>query len=150
MKQTTIIMRKSVDIPTSSIVVSHGPTSQSLLHSRSLLYSPATCLPGEKWSPRWGLGLPIVHLSCRNEYGGLVPWCLAEKNSNYSPAGSMKGFFSLLATASRQTLGSTQPPSKWLSGAKRPRREASAFTSSSAEVTNAWKYNVTHSYFVMA
>jgi hypothetical protein len=54
----------------------------------------------------------------------------------------------LFTTASRPTLGPTQPPVQWVPGAlslgvKRPRREAEHSPPSSAEVKNAWSYTST-------
>jgi hypothetical protein len=54
----------------------------------------------------------------------------------------------LFTTASRRSLGSTQPPIQWIPGAlslgvKRPRREADHSLPSSAEVKNAWNFTST-------
>jgi hypothetical protein len=56
--------------------------------------------------------------------------------------------FDLFTTASRQALGSTQPPIHWVPGvlfpeAKLPGREADHSRPSSAEVKNAWSYTST-------
>jgi hypothetical protein len=63
--------------------------------------------------------------------------------------GSRKGLGNLLfTTASRPTLGPTQPPIQWVlgalsSGVQRPGREADHSLPSSAEVKNAWSYTST-------
>jgi hypothetical protein len=54
----------------------------------------------------------------------------------------------LFTTASRPTLGPTQPPIQWVPGTlslgvKRPGREADHSTPSSANVKNAWSYTST-------
>jgi hypothetical protein len=62
---------------------------------------------------------------------------------------SRKGLgFSVLATASRSTLGSTDPPIQWVlsvisAGVKRPEHEADHSSQLSAEVKNAWSFTST-------
>jgi hypothetical protein len=61
---------------------------------------------------------------------------------------------SLFTTASRTSLGPTQPPIQWVPGAlslgvKRQEREADHSPPSSAEVKNAWSYTSTPPYVFM-
>jgi hypothetical protein len=56
----------------------------------------------------------------------------------------------LFTAASREALGSTQPPTEWVPGSgslslgvKRPEREADNSHPSSYEVTNVWSYTCT-------
>jgi hypothetical protein len=61
----------------------------------------------------------------------------------------------LFTTASRPTLGPTQPPIQWVPGAlslgvKVSGREADHSPSSSAEVKNAWSYTSAPQYTFMA
>jgi hypothetical protein len=56
----------------------------------------------------------------------------------------------LFTTASRTTLGPTQPPTQWVPGTlslgvKRPGREADHSPPTSSEVKNAWSYTSTPS-----
>jgi len=51
---------------------------------------------------------------------------------------------------SRPAMGPTQPPIQWITGVKRPRREANHSPHSSAEVKNAWGYTSTPQYAFMA
>jgi hypothetical protein len=55
------------------------------------------------------------------------------------------------STASRATLGPTQPSILWIpQGAKRPEREAVQSSLSSAKVQNAWKYTSNAPYAFIA
>jgi len=54
-----------------------------------------------------------------------------------------KIFSFLLATASRWTLGPSQPPIQWVPGVKQRGRKAYLSPPSHAEVENAWSYTFT-------
>jgi hypothetical protein len=56
----------------------------------------------------------------------------------------------IFSTSSRPTLGSTQPPIQWVSGVKRPGREADHSPPASAEVKKMWIYISTPPYAFMA
>jgi hypothetical protein len=63
------------------------------------------------------------------------------------PGRSNDGIF-FFATASRETLGPTQPLIQWVPapvtpGVKRPAREVEHSPSSSAEIKNPWSYTST-------
>jgi hypothetical protein len=55
----------------------------------------------------------------------------------------------LFSTAPRPDLGSTQPPTQWVPGVKRPGHEADHSPTPSTEVKNAWCYTSTHQYIFM-
>jgi hypothetical protein len=71
------------------------------------------------------------------------PWCRS------SSPGTIKNF--LFSTSSRPTLGSTQPPVRWVlevlsPGVKRQGREADHSPPASAEVEKLWMYTSTPPY----
>jgi hypothetical protein len=51
--------------------------------------------------------------------------------------------FLLFATASRPALRFIQPPIQWVSGIKRPEREAVLLPPFSAKINNVWSYTST-------
>jgi hypothetical protein len=74
--------------------------------------------------------------------------------SLHSPGWQRLGIF-LFTTASRPTLGPTQPPTQWVPGVlslwvRRVGREADHSSPSTAEVMNAWSYTSAPQYVFMA
>jgi hypothetical protein len=76
----------------------------------------------------------------------IAQWYSAGRRARWSGFETRQGLrIFLYTTASRTTLGPTQPPNQWVPGAfslgvKRSGREADHSPPSSAEVKNAWSY----------
>jgi hypothetical protein len=95
-----------------------------------------------------------------------MAWCLVNHRDNFTLLYFTLLYFTLrfdsrqrlwvsFTTASGPTLGPTQPPIQWVSGAlslgvKRPGSEADHSHRSSAEAKNAWSYTSTPHYVFMA
>jgi hypothetical protein len=71
-----------------------------------------------------------------------------DQGGGSSSPGRVKNFH--FSISSRQALGSTQPPIKWVPGVKRQGREADHSPPTSAEVTKVWIYTSSPSYVFMA
>jgi hypothetical protein len=74
-------------------------------------------------------------------------WTTGGGDGSSSP-GRVKYFH--FCISSRPALGSTQPPIKWVPGAKRQGREADHSPPTSAEVKKMWIYTSTSLYVFMA
>jgi hypothetical protein len=80
--------------------------------------------------------------------GIVTGYGLDDQGGGSSSPGSVKNFHSSIS--SRPALGSTQPPTKWVPGVKRQRREADHSLPTSAEVKKMWIYTSTRPYVFMA
>jgi hypothetical protein len=90
-----------------------------------------------------------VWVRSRDSSVGIVTgYGMVDQGDGSSSLSKVKHFH--FSISSRPTLGSTQPPIKWVPGVKRQGREADHSSPTSAEVKKMWIYTFTLLFVFMA